>query len=132
MHIKTFTPNFKSGAHLAKLFSDDAEQIAKDIEKGLPPKNKSLISTTQYRKFYDWVMKWEEKGEGLPKDKFDEEILPMVKFLKSKAQYAATRGHCEKEFKDFIARCVDKVETQEELRNFKLFLEAILGFLPRK
>ncbi|MEO1942505.1 MAG: type III-A CRISPR-associated protein Csm2 [Campylobacterales bacterium] len=126
MHIKTFTPDFKTNSKLATLFSDDAEKIAKEIEKN------QLISTTQYRKFYDWVMKWEEKGEGLPKERFDREILPMVKFLKSKVQYAATRRHCKREFKDFIARCVDKVGTQEELQNFKLFLEAILGFLPRK
>lgn len=116
----------KEDKKLAVMFGEKAEKIAKELNDG---GRDSDISTTQYRKFYDEVLKLNEKAMGVD---FDVEILPFVKMLVSKVQYSNSRNACGDKYVEFMKTSISKVNSKEELENFKLFLEAIVGFMPKK
>jgi len=119
---------------LADMFLTKAEAIAKKLNDKDKQRDRSYradISTTQYRKFYDKVLELNEKAQGLTKEEFDNKLLPLVKMIVSKVAYSRSRKHCGPNFEMLMKESIKKVNTQEELNNFKLFLEAIIGFMPK-
>jgi len=116
--------NFNKDKHLVCLLGEEAQKVANYF------KNKKIITTTQYRKFYDKVIELAQKAQN--SSNFEVEVLPFVKMLISKAQYSANRKACRYEFVKFMKKSINGVENKEHLDNFKLFLEAIIGFMPRK
>ena len=127
--MRNFTPNFKDTKSLSKLFKDDAKNIAKELNDGSKHPD---ISTTQFRHFYEKILELNEKAEGLSKDDFEIKVLPFVKLLLSKVQYSKSRKHCGDKFETFMNKSIDNVNSSEELKNFKYFLEAIIGYMPKK
>ncbi len=99
------------------LFDETAKLVAEKIS------NQSTKST-QIRGFYDYIVKLEQDAQT---QDFSE-ILPFVKMLNSKAAYSKSRGHAGDEFVKMINKCVEQVKTKEDLRVFKLFFEAVIGF----
>jgi len=112
------------------MFSQDAKKLA-DLFNN-ESSHRPIVSTTQFRKFYEEVLKLSEKGLGLNKEEFQTTILPLVKLLISKAHYVKSRGHCQEGFVVFFEMSIEKVNSLDELQNFQLFLESIIGFMPRK
>lgn len=100
-----------------ELFNKTAKETARAI---------SATKSTQIRNFYDHVMDLEEKaqrgGEAFA------EILPFVKMLNSKANYAKERRVASVEFTQMLSKCVDQISTPKQLTTFKLFFEAVIGF----
>ncbi|MGP1580355.1 MAG: type III-A CRISPR-associated protein Csm2 [Wolinella sp.] len=99
------------------MFDETAKLVAENIS------NQSTKST-QIRGFYDYIVKLEQDAQI---QDFSE-ILPFVKMLNSKAAYSQSRGHASYEFVKMINKCVEQVKTKEDLRVFKLFFEAVIGF----
>jgi CRISPR-associated protein Csm2 len=117
------------------MFSTKAEEIAKllnDKDKKNDKKYKPDISTTQYRKFYEKILELNEKANGLNEKKFDIKILPFVKILNSKVEYSKERKFCGDNFATLMKESIEKIKSPEELQNFKYFLEAIIGYMPRR
>jgi CRISPR-associated protein Csm2 len=83
---------------------------------------------TQMRAFYEYVLK---QNDRVQKESF-EHILPFVKMLNSKVNYAIERGVANKEFGEMINQCVAQISTPQQLENFKMFFEAVLGFSKSK
>ena len=116
--------NFSKGEHLGKLYSVIAYIVAKQLNYEM--------GSTQFRKFYDKVLELYEKSQRVSNDEeFKAEILPFVKLLYSKVQYSVERNVAGNNFKKVMIKSLDKVKTKTELANFKLFLEAIIGFMPK-
>jgi len=114
---------------LTEMFLTKAEAIAKKLNDG----SRNIdISTTQYRKFYDKILELTEKSEGLSEKDFKNKILPFVKMVVSKVAYSKSRRHCGNNFEMLMKESIKKVNSEEELKNFKLFLESIIGFMPKK
>ena len=114
---------------LTEMFLTKAEAIAKKLNDG----SRNIdISTTQYRKFYDKILELTEKSEGLSEKDFKNKILPFVKMVVSKVAYSKSRKHCGNNFEMLMKESIKKVNSEEELKNFKLFLESIIGFMPKK
>jgi len=129
--IKTmndFKPNFEETKELAQLFGEDAKDIAKLLNDGYG----ADISTTQFRQFYEKILELNDKAQGLEKEEFDVKILPFVKLLNSKVQYSKSRRNCGERFEDMMDKSIKAVESATELQNFKYFLEAIIGYMPKK
>jgi len=101
------------------LFDVTAKTVAEKI---------SGTKATQMRAFYDYVIELEQKSNT---EDFSE-ILPFVKMLNSKAAYSKTRGYASDEFVKMINICVNQVKEKENLRVFKLFFEAVIGFAKNK
>ena len=100
------------------LFDVTAKTVAEKI---------SGTKATQMRAFYDYVIELEQKSNT---EDFSE-ILPFVKMLNSKAAYSKTRGYASDEFVKMINICVNQVKEKENLRVFKLFFEAVIGFAKK-
>jgi len=109
---------------LTIMLGDKAQKIAQKLEED--------IKTTQFRKFYDKVLELNDKAQSLDESEFDKQIKPFVKMLNSKVAYAKTRKLCGKDFVVLMQKSIEKVNSQEELQNFKYFLESIIGFMPKK
>jgi len=127
--IKTmddFNPNFEETKALAELLGDDARDIATLLNDG----HKADISTTQFRQFYEKILELNDKAHGI--EDFDIKILPFVKLLNSKVQYSKSRRHCGENFEQMMEKSIKVVNSQTELQNFKYFLEAIIGYMPKK
>ena len=99
-----------------ELFNKTAKYWASKIGQGM--------KSTQIRNFYDFVLDLNDRAE---KEPFDE-VLPFVKMLNSKANYAKERKVASYEFAEMISKCVSQVNTKEQLKTFKLFFEAVIGF----
>jgi len=126
-----FNPDFNDTKALAELFGEEAKRVAGLLnDGGFSPD----ISTTQFRQFYEKILELNDKAQGLDeeKDNFDVKILPFVKLLNSKVQYSKSRRHCGENFEQMMEKSIKVVNSEEELRNFKYFLEAIIGYMPKK
>jgi len=136
MQIKKLMKNIsfkEKDGKLADMFSSIAEDIAK-LLNDKDKKHKPDISTTQYRKFYEKILELNEKAYGLNKkaDDFNIKILPFIKMLNSKVEYSKERRLCGENFSILMKESIKKVNSAEELQNFKYFLEAIIGYMPKK
>ena len=100
------------------LFDKTAHDVAKAIEQTKP---------AQIRAFYDYVIKLERDAQT---QNFSE-VLPFVKMLNSKAAYSKSRKCSSDEFVEMINKCVAQVKTKDDLRVFKLFFEAVIGFVKK-
>jgi len=125
--MKNFDPDFNNTEKLANLFGDEAKRIANLLNDG---GYKADISTTQFRQFYEKILELNDKAEG--NEKFSVEVLPFVKLLNSKVQYSHSRRNCGEKFVMMMKKSIAKVNSAEELKNFKYFLEAIIGYMPKK
>ena len=111
---------------LVAMFNETAEEIAKLLEK------EDSIKTTQFRKFYDKILELNNKGQSVvDEEEFKITVLPFVKMLISKVEYSKTRKLCKNNFVSLMRKSISKVNSVEELQNFKYFLEAIIGFMPK-
>ncbi|BBG66777.1 CRISPR-associated protein, Csm2 family [Hydrogenimonas sp.] len=119
-----------------ELFNETAKSWADAICQDNQKKNGDCgVKSTQIRNFYEKVLELNRKVENREKD--FEDILPFVKMLNSKVEYALHRKGdggtlVNKSFADMMKRCISQVDSPEKLRNFKLFFEAVLGFYKGK
>ncbi len=127
--IKDFKPNFEDTKELIVLFGDKAEELAKRLNDGGKEPD---IHTTQFRQFYEKILELNDKAQGLSEDEFKIKILPFVKLLNSKVQYSRARKNCGEIFEKMMNQSIKSVNSEIELRNFKYFLEAIIGYMPKK
>jgi CRISPR-associated protein Csm2 len=88
------------------------------------------VSSSQLRAFYGDVKALEQKiaqgGEGA-----FERYYYLVKMLKSKASYVQGKrsgGRVSETFRDYIHKCVDAIETEEDFKAFLKFFESTVGF----
>ena len=124
-----FNPSFKETKGLIELFGDEAKRVANLLnDGGFRPD----ITTTQFRQFYEKILELNDKAQGLSKPEFDVKVLPFVKLLNSKVQYSHSRRNCGEKFVMMMEKSIKKVNSAEELKNFKYFLEAIIGYMPKK
>ena len=92
--------------------------------KTLNSKINREITTTQFRRFYEYVLKAVSR-----KDK------TAYYQLNSFVNYSKNRGKAGEFFYELMERSLDKLSQDnyddKEMQNFKLFLESILGFMPK-
>jgi len=125
--MKRFDPNFKDTKELVKLFGEEAKRVANLLnDGGFRPD----ISTTQFRQFYEKILELNDKAQG--NENFEVEVLPFVKLLNSKVQYSKSRRNCGERFEEMMDKSIKAVNSAQELQNFKYFLEAIIGYMPKK
>ncbi len=124
--------NLKKGENLGVLFGENARETAQILNDG----QRAKVSTTQFRKFYDKVAEILDEAEGInfsDKSKelyeFRTTILPQLILLRSRANYSKERKVATEELVQLFKNEVTNIE---ELRHFKLFLESVVGYMPKK
>lgn len=124
-----FKPNFNDTKALVELFGDESKRVANLLnDGGFSPD----ISTTQFRQFYEKILELNDKAQGLSVPEFEVKVLPFVKLLNSKVQYSYSRKNCREKFVTMMEVSIRNVNSATELQNFKYFLEAIIGYMPKK
>ncbi|MBF0307994.1 MAG: type III-A CRISPR-associated protein Csm2 [Magnetococcales bacterium] len=104
------------------LFDGVAERVAKDLAA-----NRQSNKPTQLRRFYDEICQWTEKVDG--KDETYKTLSPFIHMLNAKTAYAFGRNKLvDANFVELIRYCLNQVNNAETLGNFKLFMEAVMGF----
>ncbi len=113
------------------LFSVKAEELARKVYQDQRESRGKQNKPTQLRKFYDEVIRFGGMLQGLSverqKEEFDR-ILPYLKMLNAKAAYAQGRDLVSKNFKDFIASSLVKVNDKDDFEAFAGFFESFMGF----
>lgn len=104
--------------------------VASEVAKTIADTKKELNKPTQLRRFYDEIVMWESKA-GMNQDKFPE-YLPFIRMINAKAAYALGRSLVDKNFVELIGHGLKQVETYPDLRHFKLFMEAFMGFYKQE
>ena len=95
-------------------------------------KNLTAIKTSQLRKFYADVKSLERQWQAASdKDAAFAKILPMIKLLKAKSEYALKRKVVPENFKTWIWSHVDSISTYKDFSAFLLHFEAVVGFSAR-
>ena len=121
--------NLKTDPPVATLFSEDAEEIAKQLDASTKAggrdngKNKS----TQVRRFYDELVGWQDRI-GNDVEKFNQYVA-FIRMLNAKAAYAEGRNLVTPDFVTWFKDCIKQVDSPRTLTNFRLHFEAVLGFL---
>lgn len=125
------TAPVRLGADMPELlFADIAQAAARTIaEAGAGKTNKS----SQLRKFYDELVMWHdklafEKTADARAAKY-RELAPFIKMMNAKVAYARGRGHVDQNFEQLFSHLIRQIACPATLKNAKLFMEAVLGFL---
>ncbi|MDY6874654.1 MAG: type III-A CRISPR-associated protein Csm2 [Chloroflexota bacterium] len=88
------------------------------------------VSSSQLRAFYSDVKALEQKitqGGGGAFDRY----YYLIKMLKSKASYVQGKrsgGRVSEAFRDYVHKCVDAIETEDDFKAFLKFFESTVGF----
>jgi len=106
-----------------KLLDSEAKNWAKRI---YGDRKDPQTSKTQIRAFYDKLLEYYNEV-FLDKKEFDD-VLPFIKMLKSKVAYAKGRKVVKGQFVNFMNDGIDAINSKEDLKNFKLLFEAVLGY----
>jgi CRISPR-associated protein Csm2 len=109
----------------AELFDDVARMTAEIIAD-----NRNSNKPTQLRRFYDEIVMWENKTSQHP-EKFTD-YLPFIRMLNAKAAYAKGRKLVDDNYVKLLNDCLKQVDSDKTMRNFKLFMEAFMGFYKEK
>ena len=125
------TAPVRLGADMPELlFADIAQEAARTIAAaGAGKTNKS----SQLRKFYDELVMWHdklafEKAADARAAKY-RELAPFIKMMNAKVAYAKGRGHVDQNFEQLFSHLIRQIACPATLKNAKLFMEAVLGFL---
>ena len=108
----------------SKLFDEVAQKWA---EKIYGNEKDPLTNKNQIRNFYDKVLEFYD-AIFIKKDKTYEELEPFIKMLNSKVEYAKGRKVAKGAFVDFMKKGINEIKNEEDLKNFKLLFEAVIGF----
>ncbi len=123
------TPIDTSKVLIKNIASDLFDNVARNAAEKIA-ENKNSNKPTQLRRFYDEIVMWENKVSLNP-NKFSE-YLPFVRMINAKTAYALGRKLVDDNYVRLIADCLKQVETANDLRHFKLFMEAFMGFYKEK
>jgi len=107
----------------AKLF----DKVAKDWSKEIyGDKKDPLTNKNQIRNFYEKVLKYHNLVDK--KEQTFDEVLPFIKMINAQIEYARGRKTVKGAFGDFMKKGIENINSEEELKNFKLLFEAVIGF----
>lgn len=97
--------------------------------------NRNTNKPSQLRKFYDEIVMWESKISQYPIDqqagKFTE-FEPYIKMINAKVAYALGRKLVDENYVKLVNDSLKQIDDYATMRNFKLFMEAFMGFYKEK
>lgn len=124
--VENFFFEKKNGQKVIReeLLTSKAQDWAVSFIKARPP-----LNSAQLRRFYHDVKSLEAKVTS--KGEFTS-YKPLIKMLKSKVAYACPKTYGSRkvpwEFREFIWKCVDEINQQEDFEAFALVFEAVVGY----
>lgn len=111
-----------------ELFDSLAQECARIIAQEAHSGRSEINAFSQVRQFYDEICDWDTRLRAHP-ETFAQQ-LPFIRMLNAKASYAEARGHLGPQFVKLLQTGLQQLDPQQVMSyfNFKLFMEAFLGF----
>lgn len=104
------------------------DQMAQDAARSFFQETAS-INSSQLRKFYGDVKSLERQWLAAGgNDAAFAVIMPMIKLLKAKSEYALKRKVIPQTFRDWLWNHVDSIRASRDFKAFLLHFEAVVGF----
>ena len=105
------------------------DAFAQKAAQSFFPGGKDDINSSQLRRFYGDVKTLERqwRASGADEAAFGR-ILPMIKLLKAKSDYARKRKVVPESFKAWLWKHVDSINAPRDFKAFLLHFEAVVGF----
>ncbi|MBQ7618356.1 MAG: type III-A CRISPR-associated protein Csm2 [Desulfovibrio sp.] len=98
-------------------------------EEGKGQSKEIALNSSQLRKFYSDVKTLERRWLSMGgDDQAFAQIIPMIKLLKAKSDYALKRKVVPSSFKAWLWNHVDSIKTSRDFKAFLLHFEAVVGF----
>ena len=130
------------------LVPPEGQALAPDLFDGIAEEAAEIVAkdetrTSQLRKFYDELLRWEAKVNDGDPDGVRNRLrkhLPFIRMMNAKAAYAngrklRGRSLVGMSFVTLLRRCLEQVDdtpkSPHALRNSRLFFEAFMGFYKR-
>ncbi len=110
----------------SKLFDKVAKEWAEEIY-GDENRKDPLTNKNQIRNFYEKILEFHD-AIFVKKNKTYEELEPFIKMLNSKVEYAKGRKVAKGAFVNFMKNGINEIKNKDDLKNFKLLFEAVIGF----
>lgn len=120
-----------------KMKIEFSEKYLNDYAKDIAEKISNFDLTNQIRKFYDEFKilerRLDESDEEDKENWFKRDLLPLIKFVKSKVVYSAGRENNKaplipKEFKDYLFEQIDDIDSPSKFRYFIMHYQALIGY----
>ena len=143
-----YNPEMEALCRKVVLVPPEGQSLAPDLFDGIAEEAAKIVAkdetrTSQLRRFYDELLRWEAKVndgdvEGA-KDRLRKH-LPFIRMMNAKAAYAKGRKAQGRSlvgmsFVTLLRRCLEQVgdtpKGPRALRNSRLFFEAFMGFYKR-
>ena len=141
-------PNMDELCRRIVLVPPEGKSLAPDLFDGIAEDAAKIVAkdetrTSQLRRFYDELLRWEAKVNDGDPDGVRNRLrrhLPFIKMMNAKAAYAKGRKAQGRSlvgmsFVTLLRRCLEQVGDTSEgphaLRNSRLFFEAFMGFYKR-
>ena len=102
--------------HKSNILSETLDRINKFVESEFKKKEKLLITANQLRNIYDEVIKISDTD------------INGIQFLRPKLAYIAGRNKGAKEIVVFLDKLVSDIETEDNVKSFKTFMEAVVSY----
>ncbi len=112
----------------ADLFSSIAYETARTL--ACKDQRNASNKSTQLRRFYEEIIMWDNRVAMHP-EKF-QEYLPFIRMINAKAAYALGRKLVDRNYVRLLEHCLQQVDNPENMRHFKLFMEAVMGFYKQE
>ncbi len=109
-----------------KLFSIEADRIAKEISEDGQRDRKEKNKSTQLRRFFDEIVRLHSQAQAEGSDW--NTILPHVHMQVAKTAYAQGRDLITSSFVELMRSGITQIEDKDDLQVFTNFLEAFMGF----
>ena len=111
----------------SSLLDEQAQKYAQEFSS-----EQIKLNTSQLRKFYAEVKSLERQyAVAVDRPTAFARILPMIKLLKAKSEYAKTRKVVPDSFRSWLWENVDSIADEKDFRAFLLYFEAVVGFSAR-
>jgi CRISPR-associated protein Csm2 len=111
----------------ADLFDGVAKESAHSIAS-----DRRTNKPTQLRKFYDEIIMWDTRinsqADAEKRNELFKDSLPFIRMMNAKVAYAKGRRLVDENYVKLMNHCLNEVKSPETMRNFKLFIEAFMGF----
>lgn len=108
----------------SSLLDEQAQKFASEFSRG--------IKSAQLRKFYADVKSLERQyADAVDRPTAFARILPMIRLLKAKSDYANTRKVVPDSFRAWLWDNVESIHDARDFEAFLLYFEAVVGFSAR-
>lgn len=122
---------YLGSVNLREPSADMFDQLAEKIAANFVQRDR-VNAPSQIRRFYDELVRYDDRHRANRKgtEAFRRD-LPFIRMISAHVAYARQRKLVDDGFMKFVQACIRKVESPDDLSNFRTLFEAVIGFIKK-